>query len=530
MSKVTTGATAFLIAITVLSGVALGGDLTFELDVEYDLPSDLQPVSDAFTARLNDIDLDGSLDLIVEDSSFIGAHNLAENRTIVAFPKLTDSLPRAARLGHLDSDTIVDYLIVCVDPQAGNDELHAVRFLSTDNYLGPDTLVLQEVTDQDWNIDSLFLSDTDNDGSAELYGRLSYGGGEDTETLNFGYELDGPTEMPGPLPVDTGALGQAYQLYGEDTPRYAATAREGAACEAAPGEFCGDTGRALFRIYDALTIETEQVLQSALNCGGPSDSLFRGRYAELRHHAVGDILSSSAGSEALLNVEYQTWVYDSDSSLICGTTANRLEIWNLSAPGSMNLVDQWTYPYPDARDAMYVDPRFDNRILLAANLDEPEQAFFYLYDLNWRMSVDTVQATGLQGEVLGYRRLVDSENPSLIAVDGLGTVRLYSILAPTAVEEPDENPALPDAFTLGSPYPNPFNSSVGIPLVVQRKERLRVEVVNLLGRRVATLHDGTAEPGELLIQWDAGKAASGVYFLRVTSDNHSATAKMILMK
>lgn len=530
MPKVNTGATAFLFAIAVLAGVAHGGDLTFELDAEYDLPSDLQPVSDAFGVKLTDIDLDGSLDLLIEDSSFIGAHNLAGNRTIVAFPKMTDSLARAEKLGHLDSDTIVDYLLVCVDPQAGNDELLAVRFLSTNGYLGPDTLVLREITDQDWSIDSLFLGDMDDDGSVELYGRLSYGEGEDAETLDFGYELDGPTEMPGPLPVDTSALGQAYQLYGEDIPRYAWTNREGTTCESPPDELCDDTGRALFRIYHALSIETEQVLQSALNCGSPGDSLIRGRYAELRRHAVGDILSSSAGSEALLNVEYQTWVYDSDSSLICGTTANRLEIWNLSAPGSMSLIDQWTYPYPDARDAMYVDPRFDNRVLLAANLDEPEQAFFYLYDLTWRMSVDTIQATELQGDVLGYRPLVDSENPSLITVDGLGTVRLYSILAPTAVDETDERLVLPDAFTLGNPYPNPFNSSVNIPLVMQRKERLRVEVVNLLGRRVATLHDGTAEPGKLSIQWDADKAASGVYFLRVTSDEHSSTAKMVLMK
>ncbi len=527
MSRLLGGVTLLLMSLVAV-GVS-GGDLTFELDHEYDLPSGLQPETERYTIRITDIDLDGSLDLLVEDSSFIGAHNLADNRTIVRFPKLTDSLARRELLGHLDADSIVDYLLVCVQPQSGSDQLQAVRYLSSRNYQQPDTLVLQGLTARDWSIDSLFLGDADNDGLVELYGTLSYPDGQTTETLDFGHELDGPTPMAGPLPLDTSALGKAYQLYGDGV-SYVSTDHEGGNCLWPSGAVCADTGLAVFRIYDHQGIEVEQVFQSPLNCGGPGVNLLRGRYADIRDYVVGEVLSSSSGAEAILHVEYQTWVYNPDSSLVCGTISHGLQVWDLPSPGQMNLVGLWSFPHTDAHDAMYFDPRFTGRILLGANLNDPGGAYFYLYDLNWRISVDTIQAEELQGDILDYRPLRDGDDPSLITVDSLGTVRLFRILEPTSVEEPGRDIVTPSGFSLGRPYPNPFNSSVTVPLMVERKSELLVEVVNLLGRRVTTLLEGVAEPGRIMLEWDASNVASGVYFLRVSDQHHSSTAKMVLMK
>lgn len=508
---------------------AWGGDLTFELDQKYDLPSSLQPQTASYAVRLGDIDLDGSLDLLVEDSSFIGAHNLADNRTIVSFPKLTDNLTRRELLGHLDTDTIVDYLLVCVQPQSGSDQLQTVQFLSSRNYQEPDTLVLQGLIVRDWKIDSLFLGDADNDGSVELYGTLSYPDGQTTETLNFGHELDGPTPIAGPLPLDTSALGRAYQLYGDGV-SYASAGHEGGSCLSSSGVVCADTGLATFRTYDHQGIEVEQVFQSPLNCGGPGENLLRGRYADIRDYVVGDVLSSSSGAEAVLHVEYQTWVYNPDSSLVCGTISHGLQIWDMFSPGQMNLIGLLPFPHTDAHDAMYFDPRFSGRILLAGNLDDPGGAFFYLHDLNWHISVDTIQADELEGDILDYRPLRNGDDPSLITIDSLGTVRLFRILAPTAVREPGRDIVSPSGFALGRPYPNPFNSSATVPLMVERKGELLVEVVNLLGRRVTTLLKGVAEPGRIMLEWDASNVASGVYFLRVSDQHHSSTAKMVLMK
>lgn len=520
---------AVLLLLLVVAEGGHGGDLSFELDQEFDLPAGLLPETDNFTVRLADIDLDGSLDLIAEDSSFIGVHNLADNRLIIGFPKLCDSLPRAVKLGHLDADTAVDYLMLCAEPRSGSYRLHAVRFLSSRNYLQPDTLVLRDLTDRDWSIDSLFLQDIDNDDLVEVYGALAYSGAETGDTVYFGYELDGPTDMGDTLPLDTSSLGRRYQLHPGGVRRYVQVAHQGSTCTAPPDEFCADTGAAMLRIYDDQGIEAEQMFESPLDCGG-GEELLRGRYATIEQYAVGDVWGSGGGTQVILHVKYQSWVYAEDSSLVCGTTSDRLHMWDVTIPGSIDPTRTDRFPYDDARDAMYVDSRFRNRVLLAGRLDVPGEAFFYLYDLYYRMAVDTIQAGILEGDILDYRPLREGDNPAFITVDNLGTVRLYSILSPTAVAEPDGNPLIPSGFSLGHPYPNPFNSSVTIPLTVQRKGRLLAEVVNVLGRRVTTLYDEAVEPGPMTLEWNSGNAASGVYFLRVSDQRHSATAKMILMK
>ena len=56
-------------------------------------------------------------------------------------------------------------------------------------------------------------------------------------------------------------------------------------------------------------------------------------------------------------------------------------------------------------------------------------------------------------------------------------------------------PALPERFELGHNYPNPFNPSTIIPYQLPASTRVRLEVFNILGQRVATLVDGERAAG-----------------------------------
>ena len=95
--------------------------------------------------------------------------------------------------------------------------------------------------------------------------------------------------------------------------------------------------------------------------------------------------------------------------------------------------------------------------------------------------------------------------------------------------------ALPQAWTLGQNYPNPFNPSTLIPYQVPTAGRVRLEVFNVLGQRVATLVDEEQSAGVHTAVWNATDAAgravsAGVYFYRLSSAGQpTLTRRMVLL-
>jgi hypothetical protein len=103
---------------------------------------------------------------------------------------------------------------------------------------------------------------------------------------------------------------------------------------------------------------------------------------------------------------------------------------------------------------------------------------------------------------------------------------------------PDGAGRVPTVFFLGPAVPNPFNPitqvSFGIPESAGL-HRARLQVYDVLGRRVATLVDDNLPPGVYQAYWD-GKdhhrvaVASGVYFCRLTWNGKAETRRMVLLQ
>ncbi len=89
---------------------------------------------------------------------------------------------------------------------------------------------------------------------------------------------------------------------------------------------------------------------------------------------------------------------------------------------------------------------------------------------------------------------------------------------------------LPEVFALNPAYPNPFNPSTRISFDVPRSAHLDLRVYDLLGRQVATLHQGQIAAGRYTQTLDLGGMASGMYFVRMQSEGFSAVQKLMLMK
>jgi hypothetical protein len=93
-----------------------------------------------------------------------------------------------------------------------------------------------------------------------------------------------------------------------------------------------------------------------------------------------------------------------------------------------------------------------------------------------------------------------------------------------------ENQWLPEDFNVLQNYPNPFNPSTTIRYTLPAHGHATLNVLDLLGRKVATLVDDTKAPGTYTAQFNANHLSSGVYFYRLTFGVFSHAMKMVLAK
>lgn len=97
----------------------------------------------------------------------------------------------------------------------------------------------------------------------------------------------------------------------------------------------------------------------------------------------------------------------------------------------------------------------------------------------------------------------------------------------TPVQDPTE---IPLKNTLHSNYPNPFNSGTTISFETARRGRVKIDVFDLLGRKVAALLDKYMPAGRHSIKWDASGRASGIYFIRMTAGDFTKVKKAVMIK
>lgn len=95
------------------------------------------------------------------------------------------------------------------------------------------------------------------------------------------------------------------------------------------------------------------------------------------------------------------------------------------------------------------------------------------------------------------------------------------------VPEPVE---FPNQYVLQQNFPNPFNPSTTIRFSLPHETRVRVEVFDLLGRKVRTLLDEELPRGTHSLVWDASQQASGVYYCRLQTKEIILTRAILLQK
>lgn len=90
---------------------------------------------------------------------------------------------------------------------------------------------------------------------------------------------------------------------------------------------------------------------------------------------------------------------------------------------------------------------------------------------------------------------------------------------------------IPDAIELRQNYPNPFNPSTAIQFGVPMAGKVKLEVYDVLGRKVATLiNNEFTSAGRHTVTFNARDLASGMYIYRLEVNGKALIQKMTLIK
>lgn len=87
------------------------------------------------------------------------------------------------------------------------------------------------------------------------------------------------------------------------------------------------------------------------------------------------------------------------------------------------------------------------------------------------------------------------------------------------------------AFEIEGPYPNPTGGDATLALVLDRDEHVRIEVLDMLGRRVALLHDAPlAAHQRHAFRLAAADLPSGAYLVRVAGETFAASRAAVRVR
>ncbi len=167
------------------------------------------------------------------------------------------------------------------------------------------------------------------------------------------------------------------------------------------------------------------------------------------------------------------------------------------------------------------DIRFSNVVL-------PDDWTLALVDTKTGEEIDVEGIASFEHRATMQKAIVDVARQPEITTQSAAEPRFMLRIerGPTSIERDT-----PIEFALGQNYPNPFNPSTTIKYALPEIATVRLDVYDMLGRRVATLVNNDAHAaGYHTVIFDASRLASGVYIYRLQAGSTTITRKLTLIK
>jgi len=161
--------------------------------------------------------------------------------------------------------------------------------------------------------------------------------------------------------------------------------------------------------------------------------------------------------------------------------------------------------------------------------------------IQWDLSNPDLVGSWIGNEILdGARYRIDSFQLTWDTENGAASGAVYFdelriIKKTTDLGIDEDQPVIPESYVLHQNYPNPFNPTTTLAFTAPTAGLVKLDIFDILGRRVITLTDAYYQPGYHAIIWNGRNeygqpVSSGTYFYRLVTDDATQHRRMIFLK
>ena len=522
-------------------------EVQLTLGAQIRLPDSLEALEAGLS--LTDLDRDNVTELLVVHPDHFARYDLLNQQTLDFAPRV--SSPPGTRHVHglIDGDGLLDYYEILSTTLQDTTLLQAVPHLSTEDWQAGDTVKLLEYTDPDLTAleeppyvmscsavySTSLVTAPLADGTPALWIDLYFKYyamtvGEPWMILDpktyawitvheyFRY-IPGESGITEVSSMPSGAGAMHYRC-GTESP---VEVKQSTWEETGGGHGQGYWTRTgyNFQVYDGSALVFAHWGRPLYSC--PYRDWLWGT-ARLDGYCIGDITAASDGDEILFRDYRATASRYNSEETGCEDASYQYTCYDFSTPHQTTKLYEIALdePVPEI-ERLFFDCRYPGMFF------DWDGTRVRLYDGS-TCQVQVSSSPWTPPAELFACQALEPGGPTYLIFQSGETVWLYSVDVSTGVDGSPPAPVLPAAFTLEQPYPNPFNATVTVALVLAVSMEVRLDIFNLIGQRVSSTPYGPLPAGVNLLNWDATGFPSGIYLLKASGGGHSATARAVLIK
>lgn len=100
----------------------------------------------------------------------------------------------------------------------------------------------------------------------------------------------------------------------------------------------------------------------------------------------------------------------------------------------------------------------------------------------------------------------------------------------SGIDQSPNSALVPGTIKLHQNFPNPFNATTNIRYEISEKTFMNLSVFSVSGTHIQTLVNQSQPAGKYTVHWNAELLPSGIYFIRLESNDFAETKKCMLLK